>query len=617
MSRAADFLHGSVDGPVWERPARYVLIAFTALLYTWGLDRNGWANAYYSAAAASGAGDWTGFFFGSFDPGNAITVDKPPLSVWIMASSVRIFGLNPWSILVPQATMGVLSVYLLYSMVRKRTDAATGLLAGAFLAVTPVATVMFRYNNPDALLTLLLIGIALFTLEAVDRHRFRWLIVAGFLTGAAVLTKQLQVLLLLPAVALTYLVFAQASVARRFLHLTGALAAAGVAGGWWFLLVQLTNPSRRPFIGGSQNNSAIELTLGYNGLDRLTGDGANKSSFTDIGADAPDVGFLRFLQADFAGQFAWFLPLAVAGLCLGIWQVGRRQDQPAKRALLLLSCAWFVSALTVVAFMTGIVHPYYVLSAVPPLCSLAAVALMYFVRGLPERRIRFTAALTLACCMLLALLAAFQSAADFPFLTLIMLVVWSPVIAAVLLRLPGPLAARVTAVLLTGALFLGPVLWSLTTVVNTHEGAAVLAGPGILGSRMDDRRKAPPGMPASLSALVFGEVPHPALLDRLRETPSAATWASAVVGAETAANYQLAAGKAVLPLGGFDGKDPFPTLEQFKVLVDGGRVGSVMIQTLPPYTVAGQGEPARIVAWVRDHYTAELVGGAEFYNLAP
>lgn len=614
----AEVLRGPAENPAWERPALLALLSFTAVVYTWGLDRNGWANAYYSAAAMSGSLDWTAFLFGSSDPENAITVDKPPLSIWIMSLSVRIFGLSSWSILLPQSIMGILSVYLLYKIVQKRFDAATGLLAGTFLAIIPVSTVIFRYNNPDALLTLLMIGIAFFTLESIDRGQLRWLLLAGVLTGAAFLTKQLQVMLILPSIGVAYLAFARSSMLKRILQLCGALAAAAVAGGWWLLVVQLTSPSERPFIGGSRKNSAVELTLGYNGLDRLTGEDANRTIVGDVSKATEELGagFQRFLLPEFSGQFGWFVPLAVAGVCVGVWCLWRRQGQPAVRALLLLCCVWFITAATVLAFMSGIVHPYYALTAVPPLCCLAAVALVHFLRGLDQGRIRILAAVTLTMSMIFVYVSAARSTADFPGLPGAMLALWGVVIAAVLVRSPSPLVRKLTVVVLIGTLLLCPVLWSLNTVLSPHEGAAVTAGPSILGIRDDDRRRASPDLSPGIAAVVLGDLPSPTLLDRLRQTPSSTTWVAAVVGSETAANYQLEAGRAVLPIGGFDGTDPYPTLEQFQILVSEGRVGSIVIQNLPPLTLEGRGESARIVEWVRGHFTPERVADVVYFELA-
>ncbi|GIU54832.1 glycosyltransferase family 39 protein [Arthrobacter sp. NicSoilC12] len=586
-------------------------------MYAWGLDRNGWANSFYSAAAMSGSLDWTAFLFGSSDPGNAISVDKPPLSLWVMSLSVRLFGLNSWSLLLPQALMGVLSVYLLYRMVRKRTDAATALLAGSFMAAIPVATVIFRYNNPDALLTLLVIGIVYSTLEAVDSSRFRWLLLAGVLTGAAFLTKQLQVLLVLPSVGATYVVFARTSMLRRFLHLLGALGAALLAGGWWLLLAQLTSPANRPFIGGSRHNSVIELTLGYNGLDRLTGVDASRTTSVDVTgpSEALDVGFQRFLDPQFSGQSGWFLPLAVAGLCVGIWYLWRRQGPPAARPLILACCVWFVCAATVIAFMSGIVHSYYVLTAVPPLCFLAAMALVHFLRGRQRLRIRILFGLTLIASLIFAFITVSRSADEFPWLPVSILVLWGLAIAVVLVRPPNTTVAKMTAPLVIFTLLAGPLIWSVNTVLSPHSGAGVIAGPSILGARTDDSSRASPDIPASYLSVSYGDLPSPSLLERLRQSPSSETWAAAVVGSETAANYQLSLGRAVLPIGGFDGTDPFPTLEQFKVLVMEGRIGSVVIQGLPPQTLEGRGESARIVEWVRQRFVAEDVDGAQYFRL--
>ena len=167
----------------WERPALLALLAVTAVLYLWGLGRSGWANSFYSAAAQAGSQSWKAFFYGSSDAANSITVDKTPASLWVMALSVRIFGLSSWSILVPQALMGVGSVGLLYATVKRWSGPAAGLIAGAVLALTPVAVLMFRFNNPDALLVLLLVAAAYATVRATEKASARWLVLAGALVG--------------------------------------------------------------------------------------------------------------------------------------------------------------------------------------------------------------------------------------------------------------------------------------------------------------------------------------------------------------------------------------------------------------------------------------------------
>lgn len=612
------WLRGNPANAAWVRPAILGLLVLTSVLYMWGLDQNGWANSYYSAAAMAGSEDWTAFFYGSSDPGNAITVDKPPLSLWIMALSVRIFGLNSWSMLLPQALMGVVSVYLLYRMVAKRTDPATGLLAGLFFAVTPVATVMFRYNNPDALLTLLMIGAAYATLEAIDRGKLRWLLVAGALVGAGFLTKQLQILLILPALGAGYIAFSRVPVLRRFIHLGAAVLVAALMGGWWFMLVQLTDPAARPFIGGTRNNSVIELTVGYNGLDRLTGEAAVRT-MTPGNSDDLTTGFQRFLEPQFTGQFGWLLPLALGGICVAGWLLWKRTDGRTKRAFLLLCAVWFATSATVLAYMSGIVHPYYSLVAVPPLSCLAAVGFIHLVRRRRHWKPRLGLGMAVLACMIFAYVSAARSTSDFPWFPQALLILGSVSTALVVIPAADLSVRWVSVAVPLATLLAGPILWSVNTTLSPHVGAGVIAGPSILHVRTDspDRQQLPPNIPPTLLILSYGDIPVNGVIDRLQHEPQGVTWPAAMIGSESAANYQLASGRAVMPVGGFDGTDPYPTLEQFQDFVHAGRISSMVIQKLPPTTLDGHGEAAKIVDWVSTHYKAQTIGGAQYYALRP
>lgn len=235
----------------WERPALAGLLIVTAVLYLWGLSASGWANSFYSAAVQAGSESWTAFLYGASDAAGSITVDKPPASLWVMALSVRLFGLSSWSILVPQALMGVATVGVLYASVRRAFSAQAALLAGAALALTPVAALMFRFDNPDALLLLLLTGAVAAVLRAVEGPRTtRWMVLAGALVGVAFLTKQLQAFLVLPSLALMFLWAAPVGIGRRIRDSLLGLAAMVVAGGWWVALVEMVPASMRPYVGG-------------------------------------------------------------------------------------------------------------------------------------------------------------------------------------------------------------------------------------------------------------------------------------------------------------------------------------------------------------------------------
>src|SRR3954452_17721463 len=245
-------VRGREGDPRWVRPSLLGLLAATGVLYLWDLAASGWANAFYSAAVQAGSQSWEGFFYGSSDAANSITVDKPPASLWVMELSVRVFGLSSWSILVPEALMGVATVAVLHLAVRRVAGPGAGLLAGAALALTPVAVLMFRFNNPDALLVLLMTLAAYALARALEGARLRWLLAVGALLGFAFLTKTLQAVLVVPGFALVYLVAAPTSIGRRIGHLLTAGAALVVTGGWWVAAVELVPVSARPYIGGSQ-----------------------------------------------------------------------------------------------------------------------------------------------------------------------------------------------------------------------------------------------------------------------------------------------------------------------------------------------------------------------------
>ena len=372
---------GREDDPRWARPAFLGLLVATALLYLWGLGASGWANSFYSAAVQAGSESWKAFFFGSSDAANAISVDKPPLSLWPMALSVRLFGLSGWSILVPQALMGVATVGLLHHLVRRTTgSAAAGLLAGLVMALTPVAVLMFRFNNPDALLTLLMVGSAAATLRGIEAtrlprgvgHPVRWLALGGALVGLAFLTKMLQAFLVLPALALAYLLLAQTSWGRRLGHLLVAFGSMLLAGGWWIAIVELWPASSRPYIGGSQSNSILELTLGYNGLGRLSGNetGSVGGGGTGGGGSWGTTGLLRLFNTEIGGQIAWLLPAALLLGATALWFARRRVEL---KAALVLWLTWLLVTGLTFSLMAGIFHAYYTVALAPAVAALVGI----------------------------------------------------------------------------------------------------------------------------------------------------------------------------------------------------------------------------------------------------
>ncbi|MGX1617194.1 ArnT family glycosyltransferase [Micromonospora chalcea] len=361
--------------PRWARPALLGLLAATGLLYLWGLGASGWANAFYSAAVQAGSQNWTAFLYGSSDAANSITVDKTPASLWLMALSVRIFGLSSWSILVPQALLGVASVGVLYATVRRWYGPAAGLLAGAVLALTPVATLMFRFNNPDALLVFLLVAAAYATVRAVETASTRWIALTGVLVGFGFLTKMLQAFLVIPVFAGVYLLTAPTGLGRRIRQLLLAGLAVVVSAGWWVAIVELVPSGARPYVGGSQSNSILELTLGYNGLGRITGDevGSVGGGRPGGGPFSGQAGLLRMFDTEVGGQISWLLPAALILLVAGLWLAGRAPRTDRTRAGLLLWGGWLLVTGLIFSFMSGIFHAYYTVALAPAVGALVGI----------------------------------------------------------------------------------------------------------------------------------------------------------------------------------------------------------------------------------------------------
>ncbi len=257
--------------PRWIGPALWTLLGVTALLYLWDLSASGYANEFYAASVQAGTQSWKALLFGSLDPGNAITVDKPPAAIWVMGLSARLFGFNAWAMLVPQALMGVGAVALLYGAVRRASGPIAGLLAGAMLALTPLAALVFRYNDPDALLVLLLVAAGYCTVRALDGSSGRWLALAGTALGFAFLTKTMEACVVMPAIGLVVLVGGPGSVRTRIGNLLIGLTTTVISAGWFVALVAIWPAGSRPYIGGSTDNSLLQLALADNGVGRVLG----------------------------------------------------------------------------------------------------------------------------------------------------------------------------------------------------------------------------------------------------------------------------------------------------------------------------------------------------------
>ena len=482
--RIRRLLTGRPDDPVWVRPALLVLLTLTAVAYIWDLGASGWANSFYSAAVQAGTKSWKAFFFGSSDAANFITVDKPPASLWVMELSARLFGLNAWSILVPQALEGVATVALLYATVRRWFNPAAGLIAGAVLAVTPVAALMFRYNNPDALLTLILTASAYTTVRAIEKSSTRWLVFAGALVGFGFITKMLQAFLVVPALGLAYVIAADTPLRRRILQLVYAFIALLVSAAWWVAVVQLTPAADRPYTGGSQDNSLLGLVFGYNGFGRL--DGNESGSVVGGGSTVANpwgpTGLNRLFTDTMGGQISWLIPASLVFLAGALWMTRGRGRTDRTRAALVVFGGWLLVTGLVLSFAKGIIHPYYTIALAPAVGALIGIGAVFMWQNRTQVLAPVSLALGVAVTALWSFVLLDRSPDWLPPLRFAVLVVG--IAAALLIVIPTGKSLRRSRLVFASAAIAGaaagiagPLAYTLDTIATPHSGAIPTAGP--------------------------------------------------------------------------------------------------------------------------------------------
>jgi 4-amino-4-deoxy-L-arabinose transferase-like glycosyltransferase len=506
--RLRSLWRGPTRDPAWARPALLGLLAVTGVLYLFNLSRNAYANDFYAAAVQAGTRSWKAFFFGSFDSSNFITVDKTPASLWVDEIFARVFGFSSWTLLAPQALEGVATVLVLYLAVRRWFGPGAGLVAGLACALTPTAALIFRFNNPDALLTLLMTASGYSVQRAVERRRgaLRWLLLAGLLLGFGFLAKMLQAFLVVPGFALAYLVAGPVRLPRRLWHVLGSGLAVIAGAGWWVAIAQLWPAASRPYFGGSTNNNILELALGYNGLGRLNGtetgsigfNGSSVGGFGGFGGGGGPggggagfggagfggaAGIFRLFQSEFGGQVSWLILAALISLLALLWVARPRRlfgvgARPAGRLLLANETAtpltrmrafaaiwggWLVVTGLVFSYMQGIIHPYYMVALAPAIGALVGVGAM----SLWQARLGWAGRVTAMIAILVTAWWSYELLNRTPH--------WLPWLRAVVIAagIAGTVAVLATGLLATGLIGAG----LLGTVPRSRAARAGLPEP--------------------------------------------------------------------------------------------------------------------------------------------
>jgi 4-amino-4-deoxy-L-arabinose transferase-like glycosyltransferase len=629
--------------PLWRQLALAGVMLISIFMNFYQLGQNGFGNLYYAAAIRSMLDNLHNFFFASFDPGGFVSIDKPPLGFWLQAASAKIFGFTPLSIFLPQALAGVLSVLLLYYLVRRHFGVIAGLLAALALAISPISVVTNRNNTIDSTLVLVMLLGAWAVLRAAETGKLRWLLLCAVFAGLGFNIKMLEAYLVVPVYGLLYLLAAPRRLRVRIGHLALAALLLLTISLSWAVAVDLTPAGSRPYVGFSQNNSEVSLALGYNGIQRLLGQfgfgrgnagnstsntrGNTTGSFPSAGAGSgtfngrnfpqpgvggpgqPPQGFgsggggngsgmfntgnpglLRLFNEPLGGQIVWLLPMALLGMLALAWQRRPRFREDRQQHSLILWGIWLVT-MAVFFSVASFFHQYYLSTFAPAICALFGIGVV--VMWQDYRRSGWRGWLLPLALLLTALEQIHIIVSDPSWGTwLIPLIAIPCVLAAAILfvarllprlRLNARVVASALCIALL-ALMLTSVVWSTIPVLANEAASLPVAGPS-------GQTGAGPGAGRSSSV-------DTALVKYLEAHKGSAKYLVAVVSSNEADAIILATNQPVMALGGFSGSDPILTTTQLATLVKSGVVKFFLISGS-----GGGSSQSALITWIEQHGT--------------
>ena len=360
-----------------------LVVALAALARTWQLSQNDFGRQYYAASVLSMLGSWRNFIFNAFDPAGFVSIDKPPVAIWLQVASAKLFGFGALSILLAQVMAGLAAILLVYVLVRKYWGGTAGVIAALSLALSPINVAVDRSNNTESCLILVLLVAVWLGMRAAETGRLMTFCAAMAAIGIGFNVKMGTALVLAPVLALTF------SLARPGAPVTWHLGRQAIAGIVlvvvslsWAIFFDLTPAKDRPYAGSTRHNSMLELALVHNGAARFVAMSAPASNAATtevrqpVMTDDSPTGPLRLFRPRAAAQFAWLLPLALAGLALA-WADARSPGAPTSRRISAgVWTGWLVMYWIVLSFAGGLIHTYYVAVLGPPLAVFSGIAVV-------------------------------------------------------------------------------------------------------------------------------------------------------------------------------------------------------------------------------------------------
>lgn len=636
----------------WDRVGLAVVLVVAGILNFYGLNREGYGNTYYAAAVRSMLQNWHNFFFNSFDPGGFVTIDKPPLGFWLQVASAKLFGFNGVALMLPQAIAGILAVALLYYLVRRVFGGAAGLLAALALALTPISVVASRNNIIDGTLAFTVLLGAWAVTRAVETGKLRWLLLCALFVGLGFNIKMLEAFLVVPAFGLVYLLGARVGWGRRIAYLIVAGFVLLVISFSWVTAVDLTPASQRPFVDSTTTNSELDLAVGYNGLQRLTGTaapGGGRRAGTTAGppggfsaGETGTVGPLRLMDTQLGGQIGWLLPLAIIGLVVAALQTRRRWPLDDRHLSLLLWGMWLLT-MGIFFSVAGFFHTYYLVMMAPAIAALSGIGLVSLWTAYRSSRWGWwvlPVSLLAVAAIQARLLTDYSSWARW-LTPLIVGLCALGAIALVIAHFRPQLGVRLAlpAVLLSLiGLLSAPAAWAENSVATSSSGLIPRAGPsasgggGFGGFRRDrggfafpDGGFRPPagGFPVGggrgfAGGRAFaggfgrggGDTVNSGLLRYLENHQGTTKFLVATSNAGTAESYILSTGRPVMAMGGFLGSDPILTSAKVAMLVKNDTIRYFLLPSSSGFGARaggfGGGRFAAnngVTTWVQQHCT--------------